>query len=113
MVCPPEGDENRGRPPRKSRHQIMRPSGKRGRADFVARMAAAACVILCLAGCTRLFEDHSKQALETADQKNAAGDYKGAVQYYEDAIDGTPAPADVHYKLALMFDDKLQNPLAA
>ena len=33
--------------------------------------------------------------------------------YYEDAIDGTPATADIHYKLALLFDDKLKNPLAA
>lgn len=74
---------------------------------------AAAIAIFSLAGCTRMFQDHSKQALDTADQKYSAGDYQGAVQYYEDAIDGTPATADVHYKLALMFDDKLQNPLAA
>lgn len=74
---------------------------------------AAAIAIFFLAGCSRMFQDHSKQALESADQKYAAGDYQGAVQYYEDAIDGTPATADVHYKLALLFDDKLQNPLAA
>ncbi len=35
------------------------------------------------------------------------------MQYYEDALDGTPATAEVHYKMALLFDDKLQNPLAA
>ena len=84
-------------PPRASR----RAYGDRMRAAFPSRDA------------TRMFEDHTKQSLDTADQKYAAGDYQGAVQYYEDAIDGTPATADVHYKLALMFDDKLQNPVAA
>jgi LysM repeat protein len=28
-------------------------------------------------------------------------------------MDDTPATADIHYKLALLFDDKLKNPLAA
>ncbi|HWB61741.1 MAG TPA: LysM peptidoglycan-binding domain-containing protein, partial [Chthoniobacteraceae bacterium] len=31
----------------------------------------------------------------------------------EAAIDGTPATADVHYKLAQLYDEKLKNPLAA
>jgi len=76
-------------------------------------VAAAVCAVFALAGCDRFFEDHSRQALAMADQKYAEGDYQGALQYYEDAIDGTPATADVHYKLALLFDDKLKNPLAA
>lgn len=78
-----------------------------------AALLAAACALLFLTGCDRFFEDHSKQALDAGDQKYAEGDYQGAVQHYEAAIDGTPATADVHYKLALLFDDKLKNPLAA
>ena len=78
-----------------------------------AARAAAVCALLFLAGCNRLSQDHSRQALEAGDQKYSEGDYQGAVRYYEDAIDGTPATADIHYKLALLFDDKLKNPLAA
>jgi len=66
-----------------------------------------------LTGCDRIFEDQSKRSLETAEKKFIEGDYKAAVRYYESALDGTAATAEVHYKLALLFDDKLKNPLAA
>ena len=93
----------------------MRPPARCGRAEwfFPVRVAALLCALFFMAGCQRFFQDHSRQALDAADKKYLEGDYSGAVQYYEDAIDGTPATADVHYKLALLFDDKLQNPLAA
>jgi nucleoid-associated protein YgaU len=32
---------------------------------------------------------------------------------YESALDGTPQSAEVHYKLALLYDDKLNDPLNA
>ena len=60
-----------------------------------------------------MFDDRSKRALEDADQKSAAGDYQAAADRYEAALDGTPATAEVHYKLALIYYDKLHNPLGA
>ncbi len=80
---------------------------------FIFHFAAMAAVLVSLAGCSRMFEDHSRQALEAAEQKYTEGDYQGAVDRYEEALDGTPASAEVHFKLALLFDDKLKNPLGA
>jgi tetratricopeptide (TPR) repeat protein len=93
----------------------MQSPAKCGRTGFFfpMRAVAVAGMLLMLAGCERFFQDHSKSALDSGDKKYAEGDYQGAVQYYEDALDGTPATAEIHYKLALLFDDKLKNPLAA
>ena len=84
---------------------------------FVKRTGAAglsfAAVVVALSGCDPIFQNHSRHALDEAEQKYAAGDYQAAVQFYEDAIDGTANTADVHYKIALIYDDKLKNPLGA
>lgn len=79
----------------------------------IAAALPAALFVLLLAGCDQLFQDHTKKAIGQAEEKYAAGDFKGAVQLYEDAIDGTEKTADLHYKLALIYDDKLKNPLGA
>ncbi len=42
-----------------------------------------------------------------------AGDFPKAVWMYEAVLDGTPKTADVHYKMALIFDDKLKDPVSA
>jgi tetratricopeptide (TPR) repeat protein len=75
--------------------------------------AFAALAVLLLAGCDQLLQNHTKKAVDQAQEKYAAGDFQGAVQFYEDAIDGTEKTADLHYKLALIYDDKLKNPLGA
>lgn len=93
----------------------MQRPGKYGRTGVFlpARMAVAACVFLLSAGCERAFQSPSKQALDTAEKKYAAGDYQGSVQFYEAALGGDADAAEIHYKLALLFDDKLKNPVAA
>jgi tetratricopeptide (TPR) repeat protein len=48
-----------------------------------------------------------------ADAKAAEGSYAEAINLYEAALDGTPGSADVHNKLALNYDDKLNDPLNA
>ncbi|MGB8354269.1 MAG: LysM peptidoglycan-binding domain-containing protein [Chthoniobacteraceae bacterium] len=79
------------------------------------RVAAAIVVpmLFLLGSCDQVFQDPSKRALDTAEKKYSAGDYPGAIQYYESALDGTAATAEIHYKMALLYDDKLKNPLAA
>ena len=84
---------------------------------FHGRCRVAAAVILpllfLLGSCDQVFQDPSKRALDTAEKKYNEGDYPGAIQYYESALDGTAATAEIHYKMALLYDDKLKNPLAA
>ncbi len=48
-----------------------------------------------------------------ADAKAAEGSYAEAINLYEAALDGSVASADVHYKLALIYDDKMNDPLNA
>jgi nucleoid-associated protein YgaU len=42
-----------------------------------------------------------------------AGDYPQAVRVYEAMLDGTPQTADIHFHLALIYDDKLADPVSA
>lgn len=72
-----------------------------------------ALALLTLPACDRLFDKGSKDEVYTADKKAAAGDYHAAVLLYESALDGTPKSAEVHYKLGLLYDDKLKSPLDA
>jgi tetratricopeptide (TPR) repeat protein len=72
------------------------------------------CLFLSLAvsltGCDRLFDKGSKNELAAGDKKVAAGDFRGAVDAYEAALDGTEKTANAHWKLALIYDDKLKVP---
>ncbi|HEY4639035.1 MAG TPA: LysM peptidoglycan-binding domain-containing protein [Candidatus Udaeobacter sp.] len=50
---------------------------------------------------------------QDADSKSAQGDFERAVNLYEAALDDSPRGADIHYKLALIYDDKLNDPVSA
>lgn len=69
----------------------------------------AALALLACAGCDGLFEKDPSSAMEAASKKVAAGDFRTAIKLYEAALDGTPKTAEVHYRLALVYDDKLKN----
>ncbi|MEO8044064.1 MAG: LysM peptidoglycan-binding domain-containing protein [Spartobacteria bacterium] len=66
-----------------------------------------------LAGCNRMIIPRQVQLGKDADAKTAEGSYAEAINLYEAALDGTPGSADVHYKLALIYDDKMNDPLNA
>src|SRR5256714_15127703 len=66
-----------------------------------------------LVSCERMVTSRNARTVKEADWKAAQGDYLWAVNLYESALDGTPQSADVHYKLALLYDDKLNDPLHA
>jgi LysM repeat protein len=51
--------------------------------------------------------------MNDADNKSARGDFERAVNLYEAALDDSPRGAEVHYKLALLYDDKLNDPVGA
>ena len=66
-----------------------------------------------LAACDRLGNSRYVQVMQDADNKSAQGDFERAVNLYEAALDDSPRGAEVHYKLALLYDDKLNDPVSA
>ena len=85
---------------------------KRSDYQWLAKVCLAL-TLLAFPACNRLFDKGSEENMFAADKKAAAGDYLGAVSLYEAALDGTAKSAEVHYKLALLYDDKLKSPLDA
>jgi len=75
----------------------------------------ALCLLIAssLASCERMVTSRNTRLVKEADWKAAQGDYLWAINLYEAALDGTVQSADVHYKLALLYDDKLNDPLNA
>src|ERR1700680_5154251 len=69
--------------------------------------------ILITPGCDRMITPRNAQILKDADRKAAQGDYLRAINLYEAALDDSPACADIHYKLAVLYDDKMNDPLNA
>lgn len=66
-----------------------------------------------LAGCDKILTDRPKEKIAAADKLAKAGDHRDAVKVYESALDGTDATAEVHYKLAAIYDEKLKRPESA
>ena len=66
-----------------------------------------------LTGCDRMVTSRNSRLVKEADWKAAQGDYLWAINLYEAALDGTPQSAEVHFRLALLYDDKLNDPLHA
>src|SRR6266850_331691 len=63
--------------------------------------------------CDRMITPRSAQIVKDAENKTADGNYLRAIALYESALDDTPRTADVHYRLALLYDDKMHDPLHA
>ena len=63
--------------------------------------------------CDRMITPRSAQVIKDAESKSADGNYLRAVTLYESALDGSAKSADIHYRLALLYDDKLHDPLSA
>jgi tetratricopeptide (TPR) repeat protein len=82
-------------------------------ADKSLIFAAAMSTLLTFSGCDRMVTSRNARTVKEADWKAAQGEYLWAVNLYESALDGTPQSAEVHYKLALLYDDKLNDPLNA
>src|SRR5438876_9774912 len=76
---------------------------------------SALCMLLALisAGCDRMITPRHAQQLKDAESKAAAGDFARAISLYESALEDRPSDAEVHYKLGLLYDDKINDPLNA
>ena len=72
--------------------------------------------VLCvfLSACDQLSLPVAKAKVEgQAVEAEKAGDYPRAVRLYESMLDGTDETARIHYSLALLYDDKLKDPISA
>src|SRR6267143_3284855 len=76
-------------------------------------LVASFSILVLLSACDRMVTSRNTRLVKEADWKAAQGDYLWAINLYEAALDGTPQSADVHFKLALLYDDKLNDPLHA
>jgi tetratricopeptide (TPR) repeat protein len=85
----------------------------------VPKRVGVACVCLSIfvacgfTGCDRLMPSRYAQLVQDADGKSAQGDFERAINLYEAALDDSPRCAEIHYKLALLYDDKMNDPLSA
>jgi LysM repeat protein len=77
--------------------------------------ATALVVGLALLGgsCDRMITPRNAQIIKDAENKTADGNFLRAITLYESALDDSPRAADVHYRLALLYDDKMHDPLHA
>ncbi len=78
-----------------------------------AALLGCCALLLVFSGCEQLFDKGTAKNIELGDKSAAAGNYADAVRLYESSLDGTVKTADVHYKLAIIYADKLKNPIDA
>lgn len=84
------------------------------RANAIVSSVCFLSLFVCgFAGCDRLGNSRYAQLMQDADTKSVQGDFERAVNLYEAALDDSPRGAEVHYKLALLYDDKLNDPVSA
>lgn len=78
-------------------------------------LALLVSVAIAAPGCERMVTPRNTQIVKDADAKATEGDYLRAINLYESALDDSESirNADVHYKLALLYDDKMNDPLNA
>ena len=82
-------------------------------APLLLRALLLSIAVVALAGCDQIFQDRAARAAERADKKSAEGDFQGALLLYEQALDGSPKSADLHFKMGLILDDKIDDPIGA
>src|SRR6478735_1540962 len=82
---------------------------------FLKNFATALCLGLALgaASCDRMITPRNTQIIKDAENKTADGNFLRAITLYESALDDSPKSAEVHYRLALLYDDKMHDPLNA
>src|SRR5437588_3146388 len=79
----------------------------------IRRLGLSISCFLTFVSCDRMMTPPNAQLAKDADAKASQGDYLRAISLYETALDGTARSAEIHYKLALLYDDKMNEPLNA
>jgi nucleoid-associated protein YgaU len=86
-------------------------AGARGRIALLAVISLG--ILTFFAGCDRMITQRQTQLSQEAEAKAREGNYAEAINLYEAALDGSARSADAHYELALIYDDKMNDPLNA
>lgn len=85
--------------------------------DVRLQKTFATAIVLGLAwsigGCDGMITSRQAQVIKDAESKTADGNYLRAITLYESALDGSAKSAEIHYRLALLYDDKMRDPLNA
>ncbi|MGC1480231.1 MAG: LysM peptidoglycan-binding domain-containing protein [Chthoniobacterales bacterium] len=82
--------------------------------DFLwTRGLVGAAVVFGVSGCDDVQLPSRTNNEAKAREAEQTGDFPRAVWMYEAILDGTPETAGLHYKLALIYDDKLADPISA
>jgi len=69
--------------------------------------------LACFASCNRMVTPPGAQLLKDAEAKVASGDFLEAITLYERALDNSARAADIHFKLGLLYDEKMNDSLNA
>jgi len=80
---------------------------------FINRLALAVCIAVLFAGCDQMLQDKTERYFAQAEKKYALQEYPEAVQLYEASLDGTAKTAETHYKLGLIYEEKINVPVSA
>lgn len=68
---------------------------------------------LFLSGCDDLVRHQKETTVSAAEQKQSEGDFQGAICGFERCLDGSVKSAEAHFRLGLLYYDKLRQPLGA
>ncbi|MEY3480918.1 MAG: hypothetical protein RIQ71_1693 [Verrucomicrobiota bacterium] len=80
---------------------------------FLFRIFAVLAAAFLLAGCDLLTLSQAGRGIREGNESVERGDFNKAVECYEAALDGTMLTAEAHYRLGLVYEDKLKNEVAA
>jgi tetratricopeptide (TPR) repeat protein len=68
---------------------------------------------LFLGGCDLLTFSQTSRNIREGNDAVQRGEFQRAVQHYETAMDGTLLSAEAHYRLGMVYEDKLKNEVGA
>jgi len=87
--------------------QIRLPSPR-----IITRAVLLSAALVTLTGCDEILS-RGKSPSEEGRAAEAAGEYPKAIAFYEASLDGTPATAEMHYRIAVICEDRLNEPVSA
>ena len=70
-------------------------------------------VAVILPGCDLLTVSQTGRHIREGNEAVERGEFARAVQHYESALDGTMLSSEAHYRLGLLYEDKLKNQVGA
>lgn len=95
-------------------HRSIIPDTKTGVSSrMISGIVAVAACMLVLSGCEEAFQNKADSAKEKAEKQYEEGNFQAAINFYEASLDGEEKSADIHYKMALIYDEKLKQPVSA